>query len=120
MLTEYLYPFLAALVGGAITLITIKATKRRIVAETSEREASAAEKIQQASIALLAPLVLQIEANGRKIDAQAAEIKQLRETIDSMEKTEAYLMAQIHDKDKRIIHLEAVLKRAGLNGSDVV
>lgn len=119
-MTEYLYPFLAALVGGAITLITIKVTKRKIIAETSEREATAAEKIQQASIALLAPLTLQIEANGRKIDAQAAEIKQLRETIDAMEKTEYYLMAQIHDKDKRIQHLEEVCKRAGINGEDGV
>lgn len=125
---------------AAVAWFTIRATKRKTLAEGTLAETSAAEAVTEAALKLLNPLTT-------RITALEAEIKRLTDEIKEMRKLEEYLQAEVYSRDKeikkltaekaanaerikhlkieivsaegRIAHLEDVCKRAGINGDDL-
>lgn len=108
-MSELVFPFMAAIVGALVTLLTIRVTKRKVLAEAAEKEATAAAVIQNASLALIAPLTLRIASLEN-------EVRLLREQIEKQASVEEELRNEAARKEKRIRHLELVCKRAGING----
>lgn len=123
-LTPYINMLIVASTAG-VAFFTVKATKRKTVAEAALGELSAAEAVTDAALKLISPLT-------ERIEALELEIARLTEKIGQMQKLEEYLQAEIYSRDKkirslenkraalvkRVTHLEEVCKRAGINGQD--
>lgn len=125
---------------AGVAWFTIRATRRKTVAEAHLADSSAAEAVSQAALKLVEPL-------NKRIEVLEKEIKRLTNEISEMRKLEEYLQAEIHARDTqiktltavrtsnatkiaqltgalerarvRIRHLEELCKRAGLNGDEV-
>lgn len=113
------------LATASVAWFTIRATRKKLVAEATLQDMRAAEGVTDAALKLIEPLTTRIEA-------LEAEIKRLTEKIEKMSDFEEYLQGEIHARDKeikrltdqraklvaRVTHLEMVCKRAGINGDD--
>ena len=111
---------------------TVRATKKKLIAEAEHQDMDAAETVTDAALKLLKPL-------NARIEALETEIKKLTAKIEEMQKLEEYLQGEIHARDtqiktlvreraknlskidllkSRVEHLEMVCKRAGINGEE--
>lgn len=115
---DLLSPLLTVMVAVLVAVVTVRATRKKLLAEAANTDATAASSITDAALALVGPL-------GERIGNLEAEVKRLTEMIEEMSEREAALEEDVKEREirlkaayKRIAHLEDVCKRAGINGEE--
>lgn len=135
---------LLLILGSGVGVYFWKAERKLRFAQAESQEAeavltniSAADMIKTMAIGLLEPLNTQIEEQKDQIDRLTTEVNQLRNKLQQYIKDEVAYQAELHQKNKeiasleqrleeigqkreqlesRILHLEEVCRRAGING----
>lgn len=106
---EILLSFVTVFVASGVGWLTVKATRKKMEAEALQSDATAAGAVSEAAIALIAPLSQRIEDLER-------EVRSLRAALEEKNNVETELTEQLTLARARILHLEDVCKRAGING----
>lgn len=91
---------IAVLAAVAVSLYTLRASRRKTAAEAEASEASAADRVTGAALTLLEPMRARIEQLEQKVQRLEIALAQAR-------KDETFYQAELHGKELEIQTLQA-------------